>query len=593
MDRSERRPYQLDMTVPPWLWRSCLVLLLVVPVLGAAAPAVAAPVLRGSVPSDGAVLESTPDTVVVQFDQAVAVAPDSLIVLDARGRRVDRGPAVQPGGDRTVVSVPVDAARRGPHGVAWRVAPAAGGDPVVGAFAFQVGEENAGLLALLPVVDSRGPAAALALPGFRLVALVGLFVLIGTAAVGAVRDRPALARRPVRRLLWAAWAVSTAATVAAAVLLATAPRPGTTAPGSSYPPELLLLLLQAMLLLAALPGLLLLTRPTRSGSGSTVATAGALDDGPARPGSPPPTPPPPASEEARTSVPAVSDEARTPPPPASEDVRTSVPAELGAALTGGILLVVAALGVAPSAAPAVVLGVLAALVALTAWCGVAVLAMTAGARPALVPRRVPVAAAGVLAGLSLTVAWPAVERLTGGSPVTVPDVLVFVQAGCAVGLLAVTLRAGDLGLRVRTLSGGVLSLALVAVFVLQGGGSAAGDLGPVAPGAPSGGAFGATLRPGSTAVLVSADPARAGRNELHYTVLGPDGQLLDAELTSSLYLPEHDFGPLQVDLQRVGPGHYLTYDLIIPSAGAWELQVAVTPPGDDGPVRSATPVTVR
>lgn len=71
-------------------------------------------------------------------------------------------------------------------------------------------------------------------------------------------------------------------------------------------------------------------------------------------------------------------------------------------------------------------------------------------------------------------------------------------------------------------------------------------------------------------------PARVGRNELHVTVLGPGGQPVQvAELTAALRLPAQQLGPLQPQLVKAAPNHFIGPNATIPAAGAWQLTLTI------------------
>ena len=97
----------------------------------------------------------------------------------------------------------------------------------------------------------------------------------------------------------------------------------------------------------------------------------------------------------------------------------------------------------------------------------------------------------------------------------------------------------------------------------------------------------------SGSVQVSIDPARPGPNTLHLYLFDDSGQLTQpAGITVSLTEPEQQIGPLDVDLQPAGPGHYVGDGMDIPGAGTWTLAVSVrldeftaTTAGVDFPVR--------
>lgn len=91
-------------------------------------------------PADGAVVESAPEALTMQFTEDVSVRPDGIRVLDATGERVDAGAAAADGPD---VSVPLEGTiEEGTYVVAWR-AVSADGHPIRGSYTFSVGRETA------------------------------------------------------------------------------------------------------------------------------------------------------------------------------------------------------------------------------------------------------------------------------------------------------------------------------------------------------------------------------------------------------------------------------------------------------------------
>ena len=69
-------------------------------------------------------------------------------------------------------------------------------------------------------------------------------------------------------------------------------------------------------------------------------------------------------------------------------------------------------------------------------------------------------------------------------------------------------------------------------------------------------------------------PARAGPNEMHITVLKPDGVVynvlgLDADISNT----EKGIAPIKLTLIKLGPGHYTTNNLVIPFAGTWKVDI--------------------
>jgi copper transport protein len=77
-------------------------------------------------------------------------------------------------------------------------------------------------------------------------------------------------------------------------------------------------------------------------------------------------------------------------------------------------------------------------------------------------------------------------------------------------------------------------------------------------------------------VQISVDPARPGINTLHVYLFDDSGQLIQPEdIRVTLAEPEQEIGPIGVDLQPAGPGHYVGDGMAIPSAGTWTLAVSV------------------
>ncbi len=73
---------------------------------------------------------------------------------------------------------------------------------------------------------------------------------------------------------------------------------------------------------------------------------------------------------------------------------------------------------------------------------------------------------------------------------------------------------------------------------------------------------------------LTIDPAKAGPTEIHVYTLTSTGAVAEVEdLTLSLTLPSRDIGPLEVPLERAGPGHFSAYDVEIPLPGEWTIDV--------------------
>ena len=150
-----------------------LAVLAMVPVAGAHAR------LITTEPANDAVLEQSPRSVLLRFDEPVETAFGAIRVYDARARRVDSGDVERPSDREARISVDRRLAR-GTYTATWR-AVSADGHPVSGAFVFHVGAPGAnpagvaaqvlegrhadvGVRAVLDRAGARLPAAA---PGRR------------------------------------------------------------------------------------------------------------------------------------------------------------------------------------------------------------------------------------------------------------------------------------------------------------------------------------------------------------------------------------------------------------------------------------------
>jgi copper transport protein len=80
----------------------------------------------------------------------------------------------------------------------------------------------------------------------------------------------------------------------------------------------------------------------------------------------------------------------------------------------------------------------------------------------------------------------------------------------------------------------------------------------------------------SGSVQVSVAPARVGANTLHVYLFDDTGTLTQpASIEVTLTEPSQEIGPLDVDLEPAGPGHFVGNGMTIPGAGTWTLAVSV------------------
>ncbi|MFF9983144.1 copper resistance CopC/CopD family protein [Streptomyces erythrochromogenes] len=186
-------------------------------VLGGAGSAFAHAGLRGSDPAEGSVLATAPKQVTLTFTESVGFSDDSLRVLSPENERVNPRPAQHADGKDNTARVELsDELAQGTYTVAWRVV-SADGHPISGAFIFSIGKPSG--TAAVVATDSLEDTAAARLYGFlRHVAYSGLALLVGAVAFMLLCWPTAAAVRPVRRLLTVGWVALVVSTVALLLL---------------------------------------------------------------------------------------------------------------------------------------------------------------------------------------------------------------------------------------------------------------------------------------------------------------------------------------------------------------------------------------
>ncbi|MFD9081863.1 copper resistance CopC/CopD family protein [Streptomyces erythrochromogenes] len=119
-----------------------LVAALLALVLGGAGPAFAHAGLRGSDPAEGSVLATAPKQLTLTFTESVGFSDDSLRVLSPENERVNPRPAQHADGKDNTARVELsDKLAQGTYTVAWRVV-SADGHPISGAFIFSIGKPS-------------------------------------------------------------------------------------------------------------------------------------------------------------------------------------------------------------------------------------------------------------------------------------------------------------------------------------------------------------------------------------------------------------------------------------------------------------------
>ncbi len=183
-----------------------------------ASAATAHAVLERTFPADGAVVDSTPAEVRLEFSEAVSAPPGAIRVFDSAGRRIDSG-RVSNDGPTVVLTNMGGAQSHGTHIVTWRVV-SADGHPIKGAFVFSVGEDEG--IEDSVVADRLGASGdrpyAIAAGIARWVTYVAGLVAVGALAFVAFAGGTGIA--PVRRVARIAAAVGIVASLAQIPLFA-------------------------------------------------------------------------------------------------------------------------------------------------------------------------------------------------------------------------------------------------------------------------------------------------------------------------------------------------------------------------------------
>lgn len=200
------------------LLRAALVgALLVLPLLGGAAPAWAHAVLLSSAPADQEVLDTSPTAVELRFNEPVGAEADAVHVLDRDGARVDTGQVTTDSTGRTVTAGLRADLPQGTYVVSWRVV---SGDahPIRGGFVFSVGEPvelgeiGAGAVPLTGEADRSVAESALVRLNRFVLLLATLLAAGGLLFLGVVHDGRTDEQRRLGRLVALLAAVAALAT---------------------------------------------------------------------------------------------------------------------------------------------------------------------------------------------------------------------------------------------------------------------------------------------------------------------------------------------------------------------------------------------
>lgn len=187
-------------------------------VLGGAAPASAHAALIGSDPRQGAVLDTAPRRVTLNFSEKIAASDNAVRVLDPSGQRVDTGKLTDLSkGSKASYAVDLHAGLpEGTFTVAYQVV-SADSHPVSGAYTFSIGAPSK-TSAVLPQDKAGGGPVGVLYDIGRYLSYAGFVMLVGGVAFVLGCWRRGAGERAVQRLVAGGWVVLTAATLALLLL---------------------------------------------------------------------------------------------------------------------------------------------------------------------------------------------------------------------------------------------------------------------------------------------------------------------------------------------------------------------------------------
>jgi copper transport protein len=593
---------------------AAVVVLATVLVAALATPAFAHATLQETSPTAGQVLDTPPKDVTLRYSEPVEAALGAIRVYDSRGDQLDIGAVSHPAGQQSQVRVTLPNLDEDSYVVTWRVL-SADGHPVRGAFTFQVGTGapagNLQSLADRLLAEQGGEKTVGVLyAAARFTVFASLALLIGASAFLVFLWPRARESKGVARIVWTGWIGAFVATAAGIPLEGA--YAGALPLGDVFDPSVTsdvldtrfgrVWLLRLALLLLALPLLRLLVNrrpvvefPLPRWWRPAAAAVGA----------------------AMLFTPGLSGHASS-----GRLVPLAIPADaihLGAvSLWLGGLVVLVAVALRPkhidelrrvvprfSQLALAAVGVIVATGVFQAW---RQLGSISNLRDTdygklLVAKLIAVGALIITAAFSREIVN---RRFSAPRPAPAPRPRVPVTAGgpplppgTGEGGGASDGGDGDEddadeaevdAWEARNLRRHVGLEVLFAIVIL----SITSLLVNAAPAVSvnESGATGVTLRSAQMSVDVTAIPGRPGRNELHFTVLSPQGGPLSlapvgnleevGEFQASASLPSRDIAPIPIPARRISPGHYIARGVSLPIAGDWTLTVrALVSPTDE------------
>jgi copper transport protein len=561
-----------------------------------AVPASAHATLVSTDPGEGARLESVPAQVTLEFSEGVSLGAGYARVLGADGERVDTGAAAVEGG---VLTIPLrDGLPDDGYLVTYRVV-SADSHPISGAYSFVVGDGELVPTAGAGSGDATDPVVAAALPASRWLGFAGLALAVGVPVLALFCWPAGWASERLRRLTtWGAAAVAVSALLS---FVLQGPYAAGTGIASALDPSLLSATGSAvagwtLLARAVLAGaLVLVLRPVwRRGSPPSpgrVVGAGAPALGlvlaTAAIGHPVAGSWPGLAVVVATvhaagmavwlgGLAGLLGVVLRPTTPGEELAGVLTPwSRLAFGAVAALVVTGTVQAVREVQSPTALFATTYGWVLIAKLVLVAVLLAAAGVSRIWVQQRLGVRHARPGGRRTLTAhAFAA----AGGGPTAATDEPAVEEAVEEAAGLRRRLQSEGAVEHVPALRRSVLVEASVAAVVLA--------LSAVLVGTPP--ARSAVAQPvdvmlplqssngPSGSVQLSVDPARPGPNTLHVYLFDDAGRPTQPEeITVSLTEPSQEIGPLDVDLEPAGPGHYVSDGMDIPGAGTWTLAVSV------------------
>ena len=180
---------------------------LALPAVGARAHAV----LIGTEPTAGAVLEASPEEIILRFNEAVSTAFSSVRVINQDGTELWSVKTRHVEGDRAAVRADAGGLGDGTYVVVWRVT-SADGHPVQGSFTFQVGKRSADVSSVIAEFVEEEHGLSRLFSVIRWILLAGVVVLVGGIWL-ITRERGRVISPRTGVVVWGSWMFAFVATL--------------------------------------------------------------------------------------------------------------------------------------------------------------------------------------------------------------------------------------------------------------------------------------------------------------------------------------------------------------------------------------------